>query len=66
MIIEAVRDGIEDFQLMKMAEEVLGREAVLEYVRRITTDLYTFEKDAAILEQVKTELAQALLNATAQ
>jgi hypothetical protein len=51
---------------MKMAEEVLGREAVLEYVRRITTDLYTFEKDAAILEQVKTELAQALLNATAQ
>jgi len=59
-ILEAVRDGIEDFQLMRMAEEVLGRDTVLEYVKRITTDLYTFEKDAAVLEQVKNELATAL------
>ena len=65
LIIEAVRDGIEDFQLMKMAEEVLGRDTVLSYVTRITTDLYTFEKDADVLEQVKTELAKALLDATA-
>ncbi len=66
LIIEATRDGIEDFQLMKMAEEVLGKDTVMEYVKRITTALDVFEKDAAVLEQVKTELALALLAASGQ
>jgi len=66
MSAEGLRDGIEDFQLMKMAEEVLGKDTVLEYVKRITTSYTEFTKDGELLAQVRAELAEALLAATAQ
>ncbi|MBQ7603462.1 MAG: DUF4091 domain-containing protein [Clostridia bacterium] len=40
--LEAVRDGIEDFQLLRMAERVLGREKVLEFAEQLTTDVNQF------------------------
>ncbi|MBQ4064539.1 MAG: DUF4091 domain-containing protein [Clostridia bacterium] len=61
----SVRDGIEDYQLIAMAEEVLGRETVLTYVERITTSPTKFIKDAEVLMQVRHELAAALLAAKA-
>ncbi len=64
--LAAVRDGIEDYQLMAMAEEVLGRETVLTYVERITTSPIQFITDADVLMQVRSELAAALLAAKAQ
>ncbi len=63
---EGLRDGIEDFQLMKMAEEVLGRETVLSYVKRITGSCTSFTKDGALLAQVRNQIAEALIAATAQ
>ena len=41
---EAVRDGIEDFQLLRMAERALGREKVLEFAEQLTTDVTEFVK----------------------
>ena len=64
--MESVRDGMEDFQLMRMAEAVLGKDAVMAYVHRITTSVTEFTSDAELLNQVKCELAEALLSATAQ
>ena len=64
--MHATRDGIEDYQLFAMAEEVLGRETVLTYIKRITTSLSEFNTEAEVLMQVRNELAQALLNASAQ
>jgi len=64
--LEAVRDGIEDFQLMRMAEEILGKDTVMAYVSRITASLTDYTSDSALLEQVKTELAAALEAALAQ
>jgi len=58
--LEATRDGIEDFQLLRMAEKVLGKEAVMEYVKRITTSLTAYTDDNALLEQVKCELAEKM------
>jgi hypothetical protein len=55
--LESIRDGVEDFQLLSMAEELLGREAILPYVERITTDIHTWTKDPAELMQVRSELA---------
>ena len=57
---EAMRDGIEDYQLLICAETVLGRDAVLEYVKRVTTGRSAYTKDAAVLMQVRNELAAAV------
>ena len=59
-----MRDGIEDYQLLSMAEEVLGRETVLTYVTRITTSLTDFTDDADLVNQIKNELAEALMATT--
>jgi hypothetical protein len=64
--LEAVRDGIEDFQLFRMAEKALGKDTVMSYITRITTSLTEYTDDNALLEQVKTELAAALEAAMAQ
>jgi urease gamma subunit len=64
--LESARDGMEDFQLMRMAEKVLGKDAVMAYVHRITTSVTEFTSDAELLNQVKLELANALLAAQAQ
>ncbi|MBO4413749.1 MAG: hypothetical protein J5830_03495, partial [Clostridia bacterium] len=54
--LEAVRDGIEDFQLMKMAEAAAGRDAVMELVNRVTTGHSEFTSDPEVLEQAKNAL----------
>ena len=64
--LEGVRDGVEDFQLLRMAERVLGTEATKDYVRRITTSITSYTKDAELLAQVRNELAEALLAAMEQ
>ncbi|MBR5767967.1 MAG: DUF4091 domain-containing protein [Clostridia bacterium] len=64
--LESVRDGIEDFQLMKMAEKIIGRDGVMEYVNRITTGLYDYTRDPDVLEQVKCELFDVVEGAANQ
>ncbi|MBQ7604477.1 MAG: DUF4091 domain-containing protein [Clostridia bacterium] len=55
---EAMRDGIEDFQLFKTAERKLGREKVLEYVEQLTTDINQYVR----YEDGSTELLNNLKN----
>ena len=62
---EAVRDGIEDYQPLDMAEKLLGREAVLEYANRLSTSIVEYSSDTELYMQVRNELAQALLAASA-
>ncbi|MBP5256305.1 MAG: DUF4091 domain-containing protein [Clostridia bacterium] len=54
--LESIRDGIEDFQLMKMAERAVGRAAVLEYVNKVTTGHTEFTSDGDVLEQARAAL----------
>ena len=58
--LESIRDGIEDFQLMKMAEAAVGREAVLAIVEQITTDPIEYlryeDGSAPVIERLKAEL----------
>ncbi len=64
---ESVRDGIEDFQLLKMCEAKFGREKVLEYVEQIATDNDKFVKYAEgsteLLCGLKTQLFDLLESA---
>ncbi len=64
--LESMRDGVEDFQLMKMAEEVLGKEAVMEFVNRVSTSLTEYTTDAEVLHAARAELGNALNAAMAQ
>jgi len=56
--IESVRDGIEDYQLLSMADKLFGRETVQPYVEKITTGSLNYTKDAEELMSVRRELAE--------
>jgi hypothetical protein len=61
--LESLRDGIEDYQMLCMLEEKLGREAVDELVSRITTSVVTFSRDDDLIRAVRALLGQTLENA---
>ncbi|MBQ7604472.1 MAG: DUF4091 domain-containing protein [Clostridia bacterium] len=65
---EAMRDGVEDFQLFKMAERALGREKVLEYVEQITTGVSSFRQyedgSTELLNKLKNQIFDLLENAS--
>ncbi|MBR5768043.1 MAG: DUF4091 domain-containing protein, partial [Clostridia bacterium] len=63
--LEAMRDGIEDYQLIMLADEYLGREEAMKYVERITTGHSKFTRDSDFLLQVRDELAAAVEAAAA-
>ena len=58
--LEIIRDGIEDFEYLTLAERWLGRNAAREYVARLCTSLTEWEQDPLKLEQVRRELGTAL------
>ncbi len=58
--LEANRDGIEDFQLLRMVEYALGKEVAMTYAERITTANNVYTKDPVLLAQVRMEMGDAL------
>ena len=58
--LQSVRDGVEDFQLLCMAERLLGREQAMAYAERIGTTFDTFTTDENTLMYVYEELAAAV------
>ena len=60
--LENVRDGIEDFQYMKMLEDEIGRDAVLEYVKEVTTEILEFTEDPDVLSSAREAIAYRLMD----
>ena len=60
--LENVRDGIEDFQYMKMLEEEIGRDAVLEYVKEVTTEILEFTEDPDVLDSARESIAYRIMD----
>ena len=58
--LEAMRDGIEDYQLIMLADEYLGRDETMKYVNLITTGHSKFTRDSAYLLEVRNDLAKAV------
>ena len=54
------RDGLEDYEYLKMAKELLGEEYADSIVRRIVTDLVNFESDSSVRNAVRVELGEAI------
>ena len=58
--LEVIRDGLEDFDLLKLAEIRLGKERTQASVNRIARSLKDYEQDPRVLEKVRRELGAAL------
>lgn len=54
-----IRDGIEDYELLALAERKLGREKVIELIKPFVKDAFTWINDPAVLAQVRAKLAKA-------
>lgn len=55
-----IRDGIEDFDLLKIAEERLGKEEVQRLIAPWITDPFDWRNDPAVLEKVRRALGDAI------
>ena len=60
-----VRDGFDDFDYLKIAEELCGREAVMEIVTRLTTDVLKVNEDPAVMEACRDAVAELSESASA-
>ena len=60
-----LRDAFDEFDYMRMAEELCGRDAVLEVVYKVTTGMTEFTEDPMVIDACRTELAQMIIDAQA-
>ena len=58
--LESIRDGIEDYQMLCMLEEVLGTEAAQDMVSRITTSVVTYADNDDYIHAVRVLLGDTL------
>ena len=56
-----VRDGFDDFDYLKMAEELVGREAVMKVVTKLTTDVLKVNEDPAVMEACRDAIAELII-----
>lgn len=61
--MEYIRDGIEDFEYLTMAEKLYGREEVAKVLSKVTTGVLSFTEDSDVIEAAKAELAQMIMSA---
>ncbi len=58
--LDIVRDGIEDFDYLKLIEEKYGKDTADEFVKKITTDLLEYNTDGDYLISVRKEMGELL------
>lgn len=58
--LDIIRDGVEDFELLTMAAEKLGKEYVDSKIKELTPDIVTHTSDAELFNRVRVEIGNAL------
>ena len=58
--LEMIRDGLEDFEYLTLADAWLGKKVTRDFVARIAKDMTNWERDPLVLEKVRRELGDAL------
>ncbi len=58
--MEVLRDGLEDYDYLALADQWLGREKTAQFVARIARSATDYERDPVPFEQVRQELGAAL------
>lgn len=55
--LESIRDGVEDFQYFTQLEKLMeSRDAAMEYVKRIITNIHVYDEDPDNIEAVRNDL----------
>lgn len=62
--LEILRDSLEDFDYLTIAEQRLGEAAMKGYIARVARSLTDYERDPSRLEEVRRELAAAIEKAS--
>lgn len=55
-----IREGIEDFEMLKLDEKLIGADWVLERVHIITNDLTTHTSYSELFDTVRSEIGQTI------
>lgn len=58
--VEAVRDGIEDFDMLVIAEKLLGKDFVENHIKEITTSLVKYTRDDDKFASARVALGEAV------
>lgn len=58
--LECIRDGLEDYELLVLAERALGKERVASIVEQVTQDMVHYVTDAAKFEHIRRQLGDRL------
>lgn len=58
--LECIRNGIEDIELLKLAEEKLGREWVMEQVNKVSQTMNKHTKNNEVFNEVRATIGEAL------
>ena len=61
-----VRDGFDDFDYLRMAEELVGREAVMDVVKKVSSGMLQYTEDYRVLEACRDEIVKMILDAQAK
>ncbi len=58
-----IRDGFDDFDYMKIAEELVGRENVMKIVSKVSDGILQYTEDYKVLDACRDEIANMILDA---
>ena len=58
--LEACRDGVEDYELITMVANTLGKDAAMEFVNRVTTAVNKCNRDSYNFNNARIEMGNAL------
>lgn len=58
--LENLRDGFEDFDYLRMAEKIYGRDTILDIVHKVTTDVLEYTEDYRTLQRQRDLLGNML------
>ena len=61
--LECIRDGVEDFDLLKLAEQYLGREWVVEQIKKVSESLTVHTKDNELFAETRNAIGDAIESA---
>ncbi len=61
-----IRDGFDDFDYLRMAEELVGREKVMEVVKTVSGGMLSYTEDYKVLEAARDEIIEMILEAQAK
>ena len=56
-----IRDGFDDFDYLRMAEELVGRETVVKLVNKLTTSVTAVKEDNDLMESLRDEIAKLII-----